>query len=50
MDFADNLPDMDEEQDLLTGADVIRDMRGQQLDVLIGEDPAAQPPEDPSPA
>lgn len=45
LNLADDLADVDEEQDLITGADVSGDVRGEQVDAPVGQEPTAQPAE-----
>ncbi|WP_435972373.1 hypothetical protein [Streptomyces sp. Qhu_M48] len=42
VDLADHLADVDEKQALLAGAGQIGEVRGQELDRPVGEDPAAE--------
>ncbi|MGW5653747.1 hypothetical protein [Streptomyces humi] len=41
-DLADDLAGVDEEQAFVARAGVVRDVRGQEIDCPVGEDPAAQ--------
>lgn len=50
VDLADDLADVDEEQAFLAGAGVVRDVRGEELDCPVGEDPAAHVAGDPASA
>ncbi|MGW6862204.1 hypothetical protein [Streptomyces xanthophaeus] len=50
VDLADDLADMDEEQAFLAWAGVIRDVRGQEIDCPVCEEPAPQAAGDPATA
>ncbi|WP_176741275.1 hypothetical protein [Streptomyces sp. LUP30] len=41
-DLADDLSDVDEEQAFVARAEVVRDVRGQEIDCPVGEEAAAQ--------
>ena len=50
LDLADDLANVDQKQTFLAGARVVRDVRGQELDGAVGEDPAAHAAGEPASA